>query len=120
MRYVGIKGKVWKAVSRYIRLRDNNVCVTCGKRGEDGWQMQAGHYIPVGLQGSNNRLSWDEYNIHCQCARCNGAGQGEQALMAAYIHRTYGKMKLTELNGRKGKTDPVKDWQALLDYYKQK
>lgn len=120
MRYKGVKGKLWKIVSLYIRNRDGNVCVTCGKRGDQGWQMQAGHYIPVGLAGSNNTLSWDEYNIHCQCARCNGAGQGEQALMASHIQRKYGKKKLEELNSRKYKTDKVGDWEALMAYYKTK
>lgn len=120
MRYKGIKGKVWKVLSEYIRERDGHECVTCGRSREEGYRMNAGHYLPMGLIGSNNKLSWDEMNIHTQCTVCNGQGQGEQALMAGYIERTYGKEVLDGLNARRYKVDPVKDWNALLDYYKSK
>lgn len=120
MRYKGDKGKLWKIVSEYVRKRDGNKCVTCNRDKADGWVMNAGHYQPMGYVGSNNTLSWDEFNIHCQCARCNGPGLGEQELMANYIERKYGKKKLEELKSRRYKVDPVKDWKALIEYYKEK
>ena len=75
MRYVGIKGHAWTAVSKYIIKRDGGQCSTCHRKAPE-YRMNAGHYQPVGLVGSNNRLSWDEMNIHCQCTVCNNQGQG--------------------------------------------
>jgi 5-methylcytosine-specific restriction endonuclease McrA len=120
MRYKGDKGKAWDALRQYVYERDGYVCVTCGRSKADGFQMQAGHLYPMGHTGSNNKLSWDEFNVHCQCARCNGPGLGEQELMAGYIQRKYGKKKLEELKSRRYKVDPVKDWKGLIEYYKEK
>jgi hypothetical protein len=80
--------------------------------------MQAGHYHPVGLVGSNNTLSWDEENIHCQCSYCNGTGQGMQVRMREYITRKYGKATVKALDARVGAIDPVRDWQNIIDHYK--
>jgi len=82
--------------------------------------MQAGHYQPVGLVGSNNALSWDEENIYCQCARCNGVGQGQQERMAEHIRRAHGEEVLQSLKDRVHKVDSVKDWVAMTEYYKNK
>jgi len=57
MRFKGIKGKVWEALRKYVYARDNYTCVTCGRSRDQGWQMQAGHYQPMGYVGSNNTLS---------------------------------------------------------------
>lgn len=119
MRYKGLKGKAWDALRQYVYQRDDYTCVTCGRSRADGYQIQAGHYFPMGHTGSNNALSWDEHNVHAQCTRCNGPGQGEQELMAHYIHRTYGKKKLEELKSRRYKVDPVKDWQKIITYYNE-
>lgn len=120
MRYKGIKGKAWEACRKYICERDGWKCVTCGRSKVDGWVMNAGHYQPVGKVGSNNTLSWDENNIFCQCAYCNGMGQGEQEKMGQHIKRVLGEKKRQELLSRVNKLDPVKNWQGVIDYYKQK
>jgi len=119
MRYKGLKGKAWDALRHYVYQRDNYTCVTCGRSRDQGYQIQAGHYLPMGSVGSNNKLSWDEFNIHAQCAKCNSTGQGEQELMASHIQRTYGKKKLTELKSRRYKVDPIKNWQIIIDYYNE-
>ena len=54
-----LKRKAWKLFSKYICKRDNHICFTCDKAGN-----QAGHY-------KHGRLDFDEDNVHCQCARCN-------------------------------------------------
>lgn len=79
--------------------------------------MQAGHFQPVGLVGSNNTLSWDELNVYCQCARCNGPGQGMQESMARHIERTHGKDVLEGLIARVHKVDPVDNWDAIIEKY---
>lgn len=82
--------------------------------------MQAGHYQPAGYVGTNNKLSFDEYNIHCQCVRCNEFGEGRQEEMGLYIERKYGKEKRDELRSRAHKVDPVEDWEDIIEYYAKK
>ena len=120
MRYKGQKGKAWDAMRKYIYVRDGYKCSTCHRSKAGGYQMQAGHYHPVGLVGSNNKLSWDEMNVHTQCAYCNGVGQGMQVKMREYIIRKYGKKVVKDLDRRVKKIDPVKDWKEITEYYKKK
>lgn len=82
--------------------------------------MQAGHYHPVGLIGSNNTLSWDERNIATQCAVCNKQGQGMQVKMRIFLVRRYGERAVRALDARVGAIDPVDDWQGMLDHYQGK
>ena len=82
--------------------------------------MNAGHYRPVGLVGSNNNLSWDDMNIHCQCTVCNNQGEGEQEKMGRYISRKYGEKIRQSLEKREHKVDKVEDWQKIKDYYDEK
>ena len=120
MRYKGVKGKAWEKVRKYIIERDGGVCITCGKRQEDGWQMQAGHFQPVGYVGSNNRLSWDEDNIYAQCSYCNGPGQGRTDVMAHVLRARKGKAFVDTLQQRAHKVDPLRDWQSVIDEYTEK
>lgn len=118
MRYKGLKGKAWEAVRRYIKKRDKN-CYTCEKKNLiiNGYKADCGHYLPIAIVGSNNRLSWDERQIHLQCGRCNGAGQGEQSSYRRHLVRDYGEKVVAELEARRYKIDPIKDWQTVIDHY---
>lgn len=82
--------------------------------------MQAGHFLPVGLVGSSNTLAWDEKNCMCQCSRCNGPGQGMQVRLKTALTRRFGARVVRALEARCGAIDPIKDWQAVLDYYQGK
>lgn len=120
-RYKGEKGTAWTHFSRYIIKRDGGKCSTCHRSAPE-YQMNAGHYQPVGLVGSNNMLSWDEKNVHCQCTVCNLQGQGMQETMASYIAQKYGVSQLEDIKSRVKKIDPVKDhytWKELAKHYKE-
>ena len=117
-RYRGVKGVAWTLFSRYVRQRDNYICATCGNTTPEA--QQAGHYWPVGLVGSNNRLSWDEMNVHSQCKKCNEKHGGLQKLMADYIDREYGEDVRKSLDERVHKTDPVENWEAMVIFYEGK
>lgn len=118
VRYKGIKGKAWEAVKAYVRRKEQK-CYTCPAQNLTGQNAQAGHYIPVALAGSNNTLSWDERQIHLQCGRCNGVGQGMAVEYRAHLVADYGEKTVRELEKRRWKIDPIKNWQAVIDHYKQ-
>ena len=112
-----MKGKAWKALREYVKARDNYTCVTCGRENLEGASAQAGHYIPVGLSGSNSALSWHHLNVHTQCPRCNGPGMGMQEQMGRYINNRYGDFTTDILWGMKKTAGPVKDWERERDFY---
>lgn len=116
MRYKGKKGKAWEAVKHWTR-RTYTDCYTCGAKDLTTYNAQAGHFLPVGSVGSNNTLSWDHRQIRLQCGRCNGAGQGEQVIFRNKLVQELGEDVVEELESRRYKIDPVKDWDAMKEFY---
>lgn len=122
VRYKDIKGKVWEEVRAYIKRYETD-CYTCPARDLEGQNAQAGHFFPVGLVGSNNCLSWDYRQIHLQCGRCNGVGQGMAIPYKAHLIRDYGEAVVEELEHLNylattcHQSNPVKNWQLILSSY---
>ena len=116
MRWKGQKAKAWEAVRAYVKSKEKD-CYTCGRRNLVGIDAQAGHYLPVGLVGSNNTLSWDERQIHLQCSRCNGVGQGQAVAYREALCRDYGEKTVKELEARRWKVDKVKFWNEITLHY---
>lgn len=116
MRYRGEKGRAWEAVRKYVKAKEKD-CYTCGSKRLEGINAQAGHFLPVGLVGSNNTLSWDERQIHLQCGRCNGVGQGQQVAYRAKLVEDYGEEAVKGLEIRRHKIDPIKNWQVIIAHY---
>ena len=87
---IGLKGKLDRLFSEYIRRRDADHagycrCVTCGKM--QHWkEMDAGHFVP------RDRIAtrWDETNVHPQCRECNRFRSGKQYEHGRAIDRMYG------------------------------
>lgn len=116
MRYKKEKGRAWEAVKAYIRAIEKN-CYTCDSKNLVGQNAQCGHYLPVALVGSNNTLSWDERQIHLQCGRCNGMGQGEAVAYRKHLVNDYGEAVVQELEKRRWKVDPIKNWKEIIERY---
>lgn len=116
MRYGGIKGKAWESVRPYVRAKEKD-CYTCPAKDLEAQNAQAGHFIQVALAGSNNRLSWDETQIHLQCGRCNGPGQGMAVTYRTRLVHDYGEPHVIELEKRRWKVDPIKNWQEIIDHF---
>jgi hypothetical protein len=114
MRYTGIKAKAWEAVKTRTRKKEKD-CYTCPAKDLVGQNAQAGHYKPVSLVGSNNRWSWDERFIHLQCGHCNGAGYGMAREYEERLRKQYGDAAVDEFEANYRKTNPVKNWQAIID-----
>lgn len=113
VRYVGIKGKCWNEIKRICRTRFKD-CYTCPSKDLVGQNAQAGHFLPVALVGSNNTLSWDLVQIRLQCGRCNGAGQGMQVVFREKLVLELGEEAVREIEKRRWKVDPVKNFNELL------
>lgn len=119
-RYTGIKEKAWEVVKKSVRRRETD-CYTCGKPDllANGYKADAGHYKPVGLVGSSNKLSWHPTFIHLQCARCNGVGQGMAKEYEARLRKDYGDEIVDWFEANWRKTNPVKDWQEVMETFER-
>ena len=113
-RYKGEKGKCWDEVKRIVRERDGDKCYTCPQKGDE-WKYDAGHYKPVAIVGSNNKLSWDLRFIHRQCSRCNGAGQGMAREYEEHLRQDYGDELVDWFESNWRKVNPIKDWKSFLE-----
>ena len=115
MRYRGVKGRAWETIKQIVRIKGKGKCYTCPRSNLEGINAQSGHCWPVAIVGSNNTLSWDLRQIKLQCSRCNGPGQGMQAIFKANLVRELGAKEIKDLEARVYKVDKVKNWDVL--YY---
>lgn len=88
-------------------------CYTCPKKNLT--DPNAGHYMPVAIVGSNNRLAWIPMAIHTQCSYCNGPGQGMQESYRRHLVVDYGEEEVAKYDKMVyGKVvQPIKDWKAI-------
>lgn len=77
-----LRKRAWKIFSEYIRKRDKGKCITCGVV-KDWRAMHAGHFV------HKNSLDFNEFNINCQCVRCNKFLNGNLGMYAMALHRKY-------------------------------
>jgi len=108
--------KLDKIFSLYIRLRDNGVCYTCGKRG-DIKQMQAGHYISRSCMA----LRWHEANVHCQCYSCNVCKHGDLITYRERLIDEFGEEYIIGMEKERHTTVKYKieELQELIDIYQE-
>lgn len=72
-----------KVFSKYIRLRDGGVCITC----PDGIGNQAGHFQSRRF----NSTRYDQENVNGQCSVCNVFRHGEQYKYALAVELKFGE-----------------------------
>jgi len=85
-----------RVFSKWIRERDDFVCFTCGKKG-DQYSIHNGHYV----SRSHNILRYDERNCNAQCVGCNIFKSGNMDEYALRLQKKYGDNILKELHKRK-------------------
>lgn len=130
MRYKGIKGRMWKVFSDYIRGRDfkkyNGQCISCGKITQYD-QFQAGHFAPAGNCGF--ALLFDETNVNGECNTCNGFDKGHLIGYKNRLLQRYGKKTVEALEKKYGdshfkgvttKNWTKKEYEAKIIEYKEK
>ena len=119
----GLKKKLWKVFSEYIRRRDADwkgyvKCCTCGKRMH--WkEADAGHY-----KSKNQGLAvyFLEYNVHPQCTGCNRFRHGNLTSYAIYLQERYGDdiLKKIEWSAHQHIKINSKEYENLIKLYKEK
>ena len=76
--------------SKYIRLRDNNICITCGKQLEKG--MECGHLF----SRVNTMTRFDERFAFCQCHECNRYHEANRNRFDTVFINRYGEKLYAE------------------------
>lgn len=111
-----LKKDLWKVFSLYIRQRDKGVCFTCGKRGFEGSNYHAGHFLKKSMCGIE--LYFHEDNVHGQCAYCNLFLDGDPYKYGMKL----GEKKVKELmdikKKTKGKTWDRETFEEKIAHYK--
>jgi hypothetical protein len=110
LRYTGIKGKAWRLISDFVRMRDflkYGKCITCNQRINDWREIDAGHFISMSGHGALSGFS-DE-NIHGQCKGDNMLSSYHQGKVFEQniISRGYDVDKIKKLANISVKAD---DW----------
>lgn len=82
--------------SRYIRIRDNFTCYTCG-RVMDLNSSQNGHFVPRQYLS----LRYDEINCHCQCYACNMLYNGQPSAYAKRLEEDFGAGTVARLESKR-------------------
>lgn len=112
-----MKTKLDIIFSKYIRTRDNGICITCGKQGNIN-EMQCGHFF------SRNILSlrYNEKNCNCQCRKCNMFLGGNVKEYEKSLKLIYGDGIIDELKEIKNKHLKLSktDYDNFIEVYKQK
>lgn len=82
------KDKCWEEIKKIIKLRDGDVCVTCGKRCE-GANAHCGHFM-TGATCSPS-LYYELTNIHRECYHCNVNLSGNWVVYLPFMISKYGQ-----------------------------
>lgn len=112
-----LKKALWEVFRKFIYQRDNNTCVTCGKRCES-YARQAGHYIAKGACGLDYYFS--ETNVNVQCSYCNLNLEGNRHKYREYIIKKYGEDILKDIETNYHKPCPNFPFEEKIVYYKEK
>ncbi len=76
------------AFNKYIRVRDGNVCISCGTT---TGQFHAGHYR---TRAAAPQLAFNHFNCHSQCAQCNNYKSGNITAYRDRLVRKIGEEKV--------------------------
>ena len=119
-RPTGLKAKLDKVFSQYIRLRDRMPggvfrCISCGQI-KPIEQADCGHYI--NRQHMATRFS--EVNCNAQCRSCNRFDEGNMQGYRRGLVQKYGEQRVLLLESQKYETRKYTDYEyeALIKHYR--
>lgn len=100
-----LEAKLKKVLYPYIKKRDGNMCISCGKTGLVGNDWHAGHYIKAEL--CNIVTRYDERNINSQCSNCNLWKRGNTIAYRLSMLDKYGEKATNELDRKYKQSLPM-------------
>ena len=119
-RTTGLKAKLDRVFSQYIRLRDMMPggvfrCISCGQI-KPIEQADCGHYI--NRQHMATRFS--EMNCNAQCRSCNRFDEGNMQGYRRGLVQKYGEQRVLLLEAQKYETRKYTDfeYEALIKHYR--
>ena len=119
-RTTGLKAKLDRVFSQYIRLRDMMPggvfrCISCGQI-KPIEQADCGHYI--NRQHMATRFS--EMNCNAQCRSCNRFDEGNMQGYRRGLVQKYGEQRVLLLEAKKYETRKYTDfeYEALIKHYR--
>jgi hypothetical protein len=112
-----LKKVLWSIFTKYIKARDKNICVTCGKY-VTSYEANGGHYIAKAACGAD--YYFHEKNVHCQCTYCNLTLEGNRPVYRQFILNTYGQEVLNDLETNYRKANPKYPYEQKIQEYKEK
>lgn len=112
LRYNSVKGKSWRLLTDYCRLRDfikYRSCVSCGSFLSQWRDCDGGHYISMGGHGAS--IGFSDKNVHAQCSKCNlQASQHTGFYYKEELTRRYGEEIHSELEHLKNTSIKADDF----------
>lgn len=115
-----LEARLKKVMYPYIKKRDGNICISCGKKNLIGNDWHAGHYIKAEL--CNMVIRYDEWNINSQCSHCNKWLRGNTIAYRNAMLDKYGTKAVEELDNKYNKSLPLnfneREWllQKIAEY----
>lgn len=91
-----LEARLKKVMYPYIKKRDGNTCISCGKKNLVGMDWHAGHYIKAEL--CNIVVRYDEWNINSQCSYCNKWRRGNTIAYRLAMIDKYGEKATNDLD----------------------
>jgi len=89
-----LKGILWHLFSRFIRERDQGVCITCWLL-KSYEEVQAGHYISAG--GNDLELLFHEKNVNGECNYDNAFNSDHIISMRKHLIAKWGCQAIEDL-----------------------
>lgn len=112
LRYSGIKGKAWKILSDYVRMRDfvkYKSCISSNARILNWNDTDAGHYVTMAGHGA--LVGFSDINIHAQSKSENAWGGMEAgARYRDNLVKRYGENILSDIEALKNQSVKADDW----------
>jgi hypothetical protein len=106
--YNKAESKLRALFSKFIRNRDENICFTCGKYGDEN-----GHYISCSHKG----LKFNEKNCNCQCTECNCYKRGNLEVYKQKLIEKYGEYIFLEFSNASRTKKSLAEILELIKHY---
>ncbi len=111
------KQKLWAIFTKYVKLRDNFQCISCG-RFAVGRSINGGHFITGAICPPS--VFFHEDNVHAQCAHCNLRLEGNHYKYGLALGKRRVNALYKLLAEYHGEVWTVEQYQKKIKHYQKK